>query len=193
MPIKRSPNPQRINEAREAKLAADNNRKPSDEDALVSTTYVPNGAYVVIAMDEAVDQHMVLFAPSGVESIVDRKVKVLARELTVADALIHIAKEVESDMGTVPKSRQNGASATKKVAAITKRGGTGPQKTSDPEAPWGRLPDGTPKQKPGRRPAVATASAKKTPATKKTLASKKATGGATKKVAAAKKRPSTRK
>lgn len=169
--------------------------KPSDDDVLISTTYVPQGAYVVIAMDENVDNQVVLFAPSGAESIGDRKVKVIARDLTAADALRRVADLVEEALSKVPKS-SNGpvAKVPVKAAPAAKRGGAGPQKTADPAAPWGRLADGTPKQKPGRRAATAGTSAPAPAPAKKVAVAKKAPAGngATKKAGVAK-RPSVAK
>lgn len=178
-------------------------RKPSDNDLLVSTTYVPTGAYVVIAMDETIDQNVVLFAPATVESIGDSRVTVLDRNKTVAEAIRIIADKVDADLKTWPKSQADKDAAeeaapaavkapVKKVAAANganKRGGTGPQKTDDPDAPWGRLPDGTPKQKPGRRAQVPAVAVKAEP-------EPEATNGGGKSVAAARKstrRPSVAK
>jgi hypothetical protein len=155
---------------------------PSDDDVLISTTYVPSGAYVVIAMDESVDSQVVLWTPNGIESVRDRRVRVIARDLAIADALRQVADLVEKDMAKTPKAKASGngpvkqATKAQSVAAASKRGGAGPQKTADPDAPWGRLADGTPKQKPGRRPSEPAPEPTKVPVKK--LPAKAAANGA---------------
>jgi len=169
-------------------LEADD-RKPSDDDLLISTTYTHTGAYVIIALDETIDQQMVLFVPEAAEAIGDRRVKVLERNLTVAESLRVIADKIADDLKDVPKSTQEKEEAVKRNGPA-KRGGAGPQKTSDPDAPWGRLADGTPKQKPGRR--AAEPPPKSTPAKKAAASKRVPANGATKAPATRKRTPAAK-
>lgn len=179
----------------------------TDDSVIAAEVWVPKGVYTVaIAVNENLDQHNIFFTPSSawdsegefVGNLADAKL--IQGTVTLDNALSILANKVADDMAKTPKTPTELAAPSKKATATkaTAKKTTGATKTTtakrsasaevDVEAPYGYKADGTPKARPGRKPASESAAPAKKVAAKRTVAPAKKASGARKGVG----RPSAR-